>query len=71
MISIASAKRARFGGVDVVGHVFVGRAAKEAGDNPAAGHRVEHRQFLSDADGIEDRDRRPENRDLGPAHDLR
>jgi len=61
---------ARLRRIDVVGHVFVRCAAHHAGYHPPAGHRVEHRQLFGDPHRVQDRQRRPQDRDLGTADDL-
>jgi hypothetical protein len=49
----------RFLGVEVIGQHLVGGAAQHADDQPALGHRVEHRHFLSEQ---YDRRRAPKRR---------
>ena len=60
----------RFRRIDVVGHVFVRRAAHHAGNQAAAGHRVEHRELFGDPYRVQDRKSRPQDRDFGAADKL-
>ena len=62
---------AGFGGVDIVGDVFVRRAAHQASNHPPAGQGIQHGEFLGHPKRIEDRNIGAEQRDLGVLDHLR
>ena len=61
---------ARFRRVNVVGHVFVRRAAHHAGNQSAAGHCVEHRELFRNPYRVQDRQGRAQDRNPGAADKL-